>query len=200
MAVARDRWPMADRSHCRVIRPVPPRPRRRHCHARVNAGSAIRSTRAPSCFLPSPSAPQNRLLEDPEVAEEPPEKDEDEDGAEAATAQLLGAVTGGETTKKFAHDGWRPEANVVHNPLHCCNTNRADQWAEATSVRRRARFSAAATARGGLGSCARKPRRRPRLRSAPRPGWRAGGPADRTFRAIRFRDTAACVRPRLRGC
>jgi hypothetical protein len=36
------------------------------------------------------------LLEDPEVAEQPPEKQEDEDSAEAAAAEALGAIAGRE--------------------------------------------------------------------------------------------------------
>jgi hypothetical protein len=43
------------------------------------------------------------LLENPEVAEEPPEDNEDEDGAEAPTAQLLGTVPRGDAAQQLAH-------------------------------------------------------------------------------------------------
>src|SRR5947209_20595038 len=43
------------------------------------------------------------LLEDAEVAEEPPQQNEDQHGAEAATAKLLRAVSGGDAAQQFAH-------------------------------------------------------------------------------------------------
>jgi hypothetical protein len=43
------------------------------------------------------------LLENPEVAEEPPKQNEDEHGAEAPTAHLLGSVSCGKAAKQFAH-------------------------------------------------------------------------------------------------
>jgi hypothetical protein len=44
-----------------------------------------------------------RLLEEAEVAEQPPQDDEDEDGREAAAAQLLGAPTGRHAPQYLAH-------------------------------------------------------------------------------------------------
>src|SRR5690349_12478495 len=44
-----------------------------------------------------------RLLEDPEVPEQPPEDEKDQDGAEAAAAQLLGAVARGHAAQELAH-------------------------------------------------------------------------------------------------
>lgn len=38
-------------------------------------------------------------LEDTEISEEPPKKDEDEDSRETSAAQFLGSVASGETTQ-----------------------------------------------------------------------------------------------------
>src|SRR2546423_12562905 len=127
---------------------------------------------------------RERLLEDSEVAEQPPENQKDENGAEAASAQFLRAVTGCEPTKKFAHGAaasgkWRAHAvgnwNGEHFPFptvvvalfpipcfHCIDSTLWYQpWAKATSAARRARFIAARTGNAGHARNAGR-RQRPR--------------------------------------
>jgi hypothetical protein len=43
------------------------------------------------------------LLEDAEVSEQPPQQNEDQDGAEAAAAEFLRAIARGDTAQEFAH-------------------------------------------------------------------------------------------------
>jgi hypothetical protein len=43
------------------------------------------------------------LFEDPEVAEQPPQDDEDEDGAEAAASEFLGTVSRGNAAQQLTH-------------------------------------------------------------------------------------------------
>src|SRR5689334_22310562 len=55
------------------------------------------------------------LPEDAEVAEEPPQDDEDQHRAEASTAQFLCAVTGGDAAQQLAHD----RSGVVRGAPEC---------------------------------------------------------------------------------
>ena len=48
-----------------------------------------------------------RLAEDSEVAEQPPQQDEDKNRTETATAKLLGAISRGNAAQKFAHPALR---------------------------------------------------------------------------------------------
>jgi hypothetical protein len=41
------------------------------------------------------------------VAEQPPEDDEDQDGAEAAASELLGTITGGNAAQQLTHSSIR---------------------------------------------------------------------------------------------
>src|SRR5689334_16939352 len=49
------------------------------------------------------SATAGSLAENPEVAEEPPKQNENQDGGKTSTAEFLGSVTGGDAAQQLAH-------------------------------------------------------------------------------------------------
>jgi 30S ribosomal protein S31 len=66
------------------------------------------------------------LFKDPEVAQQPPQKDEDQDRAEAAAAQFLGSVTGRQSPQEFAHAGRRGKCRareVIFPPFDTPTSN-----------------------------------------------------------------------------
>src|SRR5688572_29895217 len=75
------------------------------CRERPAASQATRPALRLWNSEPMPSS--TRLAEDSEVAQEPPQQDENQDRTETATAKLLGAIARGEAAQKFAHPALR---------------------------------------------------------------------------------------------
>src|SRR3954470_16257084 len=65
------------------------------CRSPASGGASVRRRRRRALGL----------LENSEVTEQPPQNDEDQNGAETATAQLFCPVSGGDAAQQFAHDG-----------------------------------------------------------------------------------------------
>ena len=61
--------------------------------------------------------PERALLEHPEVPKQPPEQNENQDGAETAAAQFLCPVPCGQAAKQFAHD--RVKEVIADGPREC---------------------------------------------------------------------------------
>jgi hypothetical protein len=66
------------------------------------------------------------LLEHSEVAEQPPQQNENEDGAETAAAQFFRSVSRGDAAKQFAH---RFALKVVVNCVTANCTDRTERFA-----------------------------------------------------------------------
>jgi hypothetical protein len=59
------------------------------------------------------TAVTSRLFEDSEVPQQPPEQEEDQDGAEASAAQLLGAISRSHPAQQLAHEISAPFMELV---------------------------------------------------------------------------------------
>src|SRR6478672_444860 len=96
MASSRTMAPTDRTTYCSTdVERVPPR--RSAAPPRARRSSCVR--RSPGSSPCSVTV----LLEDPEVAEDQPQDDEDQHRAEAPTAQLLRTVTGREAAQQLAH-------------------------------------------------------------------------------------------------